>query len=262
MILALAILFLLAGSAVPVAAQVATQLVSSEDETFHLREVGAMIMLEDEQVKVAMVMPKEARPKAYQDVDIQQGDIVLYLNGKRIKAVEDFEAKYNELAVGDTARIGLRRKDERFIVSFLKADPKALPTPMLRKVMAGPDGKITEESGGQVRQIKLSDPNAKEVRPVPGLGVLIGNVDGKVKIVNKLPIRMKELENLDLQESDVLQILNGNKIDGVGQFLEIYEKIATGEKVELKFVRNEKMLTASFSKPKDEGRMIIRRQPE
>jgi S1-C subfamily serine protease len=256
----LPVFFLAIAFSLSVQAQTVTRWVTSEGETYDLREVGAFITLEGEQVKVAMVMPKEARPKAYREVDIQQGDMILYLNGKRIKTVKDFAEKYNELAIGDTMKIGVRRKDERFIVAFSKADPKELPAPVMRKVMVGPDGKIIQEetSGGQVRRMVIDDANGREITPVPGLGWLIGSMDGKVKIINKLPIPSKELENIDIQEGDVLQMLNGEKIAGVGRFVEMYDKIAVGAQIELKYARKEKVLTASFTKPQAQGNIMIR----
>lgn len=260
----LPVFFLTSACSFSVQAQTVTRWVTNEGETFNLREVGALIALEDEQVKVAMVMPKEARPKAYREVDIREGDIILYLNGKRIKAVKDVEEKYGELAVRDTVKIGVRRKDESFIVAFSKADPKDLPTPTMRKVMVGPEGKITQEetSGGQTRRMVIDDADAQQITPVPGLGWLIGSVDGNVKIINKLPIPIKELEKIDIQEGDILQMLNGEKIAGVGKFVEMYDKIAVGAQIDLKYARKEKILTASFTKPQAQGNIMIRTQQQ
>jgi S1-C subfamily serine protease len=128
--------------------------------------------------------------------------------------------------------------------------------------MVGPDGKVIREetSGGQVQRMVIDDANAQEITPVPGLGWLIGSVDGKVKIINKLLIPSKELESIDIQEGDVLQMLNGEKIAGVGRFVEMYDKIAVGAQIELKYERKEKVLTASFSKPQAQGSVIIRTQ--
>jgi S1-C subfamily serine protease len=66
------------------------------------------------------------------------------------------------------------------------------------------------------------------------------------------------LEGVDLQTGDVLQSLNGQKITGVSQFTESFEKLAVGVKVELQYLRSDKTLTAAFNKPQTSGRVMIR----
>ncbi len=230
-------------------------------EVFNLPEIGAVVAQEDDQIKILAALPEDRRVKAYTGVDLQEGDLILFFNGKRLKSVKEFEQNYTALAIGDTVQIGLRRKDDRLIAAFAKADPKSLPTPQMKKLMIGPDGRVTttDFSGGTGPSVtKTLDANASEITPVMAMGTVIGSVDGKVKILDKLPIAVKELENVDLQEGDALQSLNGQKITTAGQFNEDFEKLAVGAKVELQFLRHGKTMTISFSKPQAQGRVMIK----
>lgn len=234
----------------------------SAGEIFEFRELGAIVGQEAEQVKVMVAMPKDMRPKAYQSLDIAEGDLILFLNGKRIKAVKEFEQSYNALAIGDTIKLGLRRKEERMIVTLAKIDPQDLPQQVAHRVMVGEGGNITQEKstdGGKTFSMSLkSNSNASDITPIPGLGVILGSEDGKVKVINKLPIPIKELEGVDLQEGDVLQALNGGAIASVSAFNSAFEKIAIGAKVELQYLRKDKSMTASFNKPESKARMMMR----
>jgi len=96
-------------------------------EIFDIPELGALIIKGDDGLKVEHVMPAEARPKAYADVDIKSGDLVLLVNGKRVKTIKDVEKQYGAVAVGEEIKLGLQRGEETLISRFAKADPKDLP---------------------------------------------------------------------------------------------------------------------------------------
>ncbi len=231
-------------------------------EIFEFRELGAILGQEAEQVKVMVAMPKDMRPKAYQSIDLAEGDLILFLNGKRLKALKEFEQSYNALAIGDTIKLGMRRKEERMVATFTKVDPKDLPQQVAHRVMLGGDGKVTEEKstdGGKSFSFsKQIGGDAEDLTPVPALAVIIGSEGGKVKIVDKLPIPVKGLEDVDLQSGDILQTLNGNAIASVSAFNSAFEKIVVGAKVELQYLRKDKSMTASFNKPETKGQFMIK----
>ena len=258
---ALSIMFLLAALSFPTYGQQMKFLQAGE--IFELREIGGILEQEKDQVKVSAVMPKDRRTQAYREVDVQAGDLVLFFNGKRIKSIKDLEQSYSALTIGDTIQIGLQRQEARFIASLTKADPKSLPVLERRRIMVGPDGKVTTEqmSGGESqRVVKTLEPYASEITRVMALGVVVGNVGGVVQILDKLPVPVPA--GVDLQEGDVLQTLNHHKIAGVAQLKEVFEKIAVGAGVELQYLRKDKTMTASFQKPEAQGGMMIRTRTE
>lgn len=96
-------------------------------EIFDIPELGALVIKGDDGLKVEHVMPAEARPKAYADVDVKSNDLILLVNGKRVKTIKDIEKQYKGVAVGEEVKLGLQRGEETLISRFTKADPKDLP---------------------------------------------------------------------------------------------------------------------------------------
>lgn len=236
--------------------QVARRMLTIEGDAFRIPELSAIISEEEDKVKVVMAMPTEMRRKAYRNVDLQESDIVLYLNGKRIKAVKDFEETYESLAIGDTVQIGIRRDEDRFIVSFPKADPKDLPQMGVVRRGSGEEGGEAEGGRIVIRRGPGEAGEAENLTPVLSLGVLIGLADEAVKVVDVLPI--PDVENVGLQKGDVIKKLNGQEIEKVAQFEEQFEKIGVGEQVNLEFLRDGKEMKISFPKPESPGNVMIR----
>ncbi|MFQ5633391.1 MAG: hypothetical protein ACE5I1_31885, partial [bacterium] len=163
--------------AASISAQEMRSQASGQGEIFMIPELSALLREQGKVVKVEMAMPVDTRPTAYRKVDIKSGDIVLYLNGARIKRLKAFTSIYDSLQVGAPVEIGLKRDDVRFISSFKKADPKDLPQ---RKMMVmTSDGKeiSTEgvEGGGQrvVMRANSLETDMDELHPVMELGIIL-----------------------------------------------------------------------------------------
>ena len=92
----------LTGSVV-VAQQTITHTYTFDDpgEMMMINEFGGMIMLKDSAVTVEMIMPSDNRPDAYKDLDILQGDIIIMVNGSKIKSVEALQEAYDKTSAGD-----------------------------------------------------------------------------------------------------------------------------------------------------------------
>ncbi len=131
-------------------------------EIFMLPEVGAIIQLEDKKILVENVMPKDMRDKNYKNVDLQEKDEILMVNGKKIKTPKDCEDIYDKLKVGEEFKMGIGRNDKMFIVSFKKADPEKL-----------------KSGGGMV--VKMNDKD-EDIRVLPEFGIVLSGSKGKVTI--------------------------------------------------------------------------------
>ena len=123
-------------------------------EIYHLNEVGAVLLLKDDQVKVEFVMPADKRAKAYMDVDIQIADEILMVNGQKIKMPQDIEKIYQDLDTGEEFKIGIRRDGDLMIVSYKKADPADLPERKMMRMKVTDDGtgskkSIVDEEGNE-----------------------------------------------------------------------------------------------------------------
>ncbi len=228
-----------------------------DGESFMIPEVGALLLDEDGKVNVRFVMPEARRGEKYKNVDIKQDDIVLYLNGVRIKKVETFKAKYDSLKFGEEVQIGLRRDKNRFIASFMKADPKDLPETgmtMVRRGGAGEgetSGATTTSGGGERRMTMQGSPlmqEAEAIKPLVELALLIGKIEDQAVVVGKLPIP-GAFDKMEFEEEDVLASVNGDKVKSYDHFFELWEKIKLGDEVTLKVTRDKKDVSGKFAKP-------------
>lgn len=231
---------------------------SSEDkimgQPFNLGELGAVIVDNGREIKFLHVMPADNRPKAYKDVDVQAGDVILMCNGKRLKTLKELEEAYKATAVGAEFKMGVRRKEERFIVSFAKADPKDLPKMVMQMATTG--GQASGGSGVKMQRFTFGGPgqDAGDVAPLLGIGLIIGKKDNVFKIVGVMP----NAAAADLKQDDIVESFNGEKIKSTQQLSDMYEKLAVGDKIELQYKRGDKTMQASLTKKEAQGRMMIR----
>jgi PDZ domain-containing secreted protein len=251
-----AILMLLFASFLSVNAQVFTSRVDSSMEKivgqpFTLGEVGAVIVDNGKEIKVLHAMPVDMRPKAYKDIDIKDGDIVLMCNGKRLKTVKELEEAYNVTAVAADFKLGVKRGEERMIVAFAKADPKDLPKMQMN--ISTTDGAMP--GGGNVRRMVFGG-GGQDIAPLMGLGIIVGKKDDVFKIVG---VMQNTAKGADLKVDDIVESLNGVKITSSQQLSEMYEKIAVGAKLDIKYKRDGKSMQASLAKPEaPQGRVMMR----
>lgn len=240
------------------AAQVFVQKKGAGDgEFFFLNEAAAMLKDEEGTIKVDVVLPDEQRPKEYQDIDLKQGDEILMVNAKRVKSVNELEKMYDELEVGGEMKLGIRRGEEMFIVSFNKIDPEKLPKRkfMIRKGEPG-DMKPGEDKKIFSEQIKIENKHGK-IKPVLEIGLILKEVENKVKVDKVIADLAKKEANFDAKEGDIIFSLNGEKIQTIHQFSGIYDRIKTGQDVKLVILREQKEMEVSFKKPKEEKMMLI-----
>ena len=114
------------------------------DDAQFLPEIKGMVVFEDGKVVVDYAPEADQREKEYKDVDLQSGDEIQFVNGKRIKSLSDFKKNYGEIKVGDEVKLGFIRDNQRFIVSFKKAEETKSPQKIMKFSTTG-------ESGGKVK---------------------------------------------------------------------------------------------------------------
>jgi len=231
---------------------------TGEGDIFFLNELSAITADKEGTIVVEYAMPGDQRPEGYRDLDLKQGDEILMVNAKRVKKVKDLENIYNELEVGETVKLGIRRGEEMFILSYNKIDPEKLPKRRLMIRKAGP-GKASSSDDKQAstHQIKIENPDGK-VKLLMGTGLVAKETENQVKIDKIIPEMNEALGELDVKAGDVIVILNGNKIKSVGQFSQIYDKINVGDEVQLVTTRKNKKINVKFKKPEANGQVFIK----
>jgi len=124
-------------------------------EIMNLEELASIILQKDDKVQVEFVMPVDSRPKGYDKVDIQKGDIIFMANGKKVKKMKDLIDIYEKLKSGDKLKLALKRGDERRMISFSKVDPEKLPKRQMIQMSVDKDGKKKVIDSGDLDKKEL-----------------------------------------------------------------------------------------------------------
>ena len=208
-----------------------------EGDLFHIPEISAMISGAGGTMKVDHVLDPEMRPKGYEKTEVKEGDVILMVNGKRPDGLSGLKELYANAPVGSTMKIGIKRNDEMLIASFTKADPKDMPK----------------------MRIMISHGDGGDFLGIPQIGLRFTSKDGDVIVKEVLPNAGKALPDAHVKEGDIITKMNGLTITSFKRFESAYEKIPVGDRVELVAGRAGTSQTITFLKPKDDGRVIIRR---
>ncbi len=203
--------------------------VKLDGDVFLLKEFGGIITESDSAVKIEMVMPSGNRAEKYKEVDIQAGDIIKMINGKSLTSVKNLKEIYEELAIGDEIKLGLFRGKRMLIVQFEKADPKELPGQMMIMAKPGPDGDAATS---------LID-----------AGLILAEKNGKIIVEEIIDNMMAEFTGQTPQKGDVITGIQGTSLTSTEQLREIYNKIESGQTVELTMLRQGEEIAAGFPKP-------------
>ena len=93
----------------------------STDNAQMLPEIKGVVISENGKVIVGPIPSADQREKDYKELDLKTGDEIQFINGKRIKSIGDFKSNYSVINIGGEIKLGIKRGNERFIVSFKKS---------------------------------------------------------------------------------------------------------------------------------------------
>lgn len=96
----------------------------NRETSFVLFELMAVMSESDSVVSVSTIIPVERKSADSGEVDLQEGDVILMANGRRIAGVKDLHEIYDKLRTGEPFKLGVRRGEETFMRSVLKMDPE------------------------------------------------------------------------------------------------------------------------------------------
>jgi S1-C subfamily serine protease len=206
----------------------------------HVPELSAMIIEEGKELRVDHIMEPEMRMKGYEKTDLKEGDKILMANGKKVGSVKELKEIYSKVATGETVKFGVKREEGTLIASFVKADQKDLPKMKMMIAEGGGEGDV-------------------EILGIPQVGLIFSNKGNDVIVKAIMPDKSDAVKNADVKEGDIVSTLNTFAVKSFGDFQKRYKKIPAGDKVEVVLSRSGKTETITFTKPKDEGKVIIRR---
>jgi hypothetical protein len=109
-----------------------------------LPEIGAILSVEQGALVVKMVAPAERRPEKYRSVDIVEGDVIMMVNGKRVKSAPEFTKAIDAVPPGEELKLGLQRGKQMMIAGFVRARPEELPQRQMIIRKEGEDNDSTQ----------------------------------------------------------------------------------------------------------------------
>lgn len=211
-------------------------------EIFQLPELAAIVAADSGKVHFLAVMEGDHRPAAYADIDAEEQDEILMMNGQRIKSVENLKALYEALEIGAEVKLGLRREGQMFLIAFPKMDPKDVPRRVVRTV-------IGDEPGV-----------SEDIYPMPGLQILLRPSGDKILVEKLHGLKEAPPAGSDFQDGDILVKLEGKAVTGITDFRSQYESFPPGQKITVEVSRNGHPVTSSFAKPASSGRVMMMRK--
>lgn len=228
-------------------------------EPFLMAETGAMIIQENDLLKIEMVLPERARPEEYRHLDLKKGDEILMMNAKRIKSIDAMKELYEGVGVGAEVKMGIRRGEEMFIVRFNKMDPEKAPQRRMMIRRSDGSGTIssTSKHGAQVLQIGPEDGNVKILM---GSGLIVNEKDGVIRVHTVLPHADEIFGEGDVKAGDILKAYNDTPIKDLDAFAKEFESVAAGTKVTFTIQRENKEGLLIFEKADMSGRMMMRQE--
>ncbi|MCB0305281.1 MAG: PDZ domain-containing protein [Calditrichaeota bacterium] len=215
---------------------------SDDGEIFQLPELAAIVVADSGKVRFLAVMDSEHRPAAYADIDAQEQDEILMINGQRIKTVENLKSRYDALEIGAEIKLGLRRDGQMFLISFPKIDPEDAPRQVVRTVVGDGSG------------------NTDSIYPMPGLQILLRASEDKILVEKLHGLKEAPPAGTNFQDGDILRKLDGKAMASVNDFRTLYESYPPGQKVTIEVNRNGQPVTSSFAKPASPGRVMMMRK--
>ncbi len=211
---------------------------SADGPVMFLDELAIVLKEKNKTVTIDFAGPAASRKEEYRKLDLQKGDKILMVNGKKLSSVDDAKKIYENMKTGEIFKMGLSRDNQMMMASFKKGD-------------------VERSHGGKQITTKLTgDP--KNMLPVMELGFILQQKSEKLVVTNILPVAPKFIINSGVKEGDEVIKINGNTVYSIERFKLQYSKIKTEDDFEIIFKQKGKELKAAGKKPEQKGKMIIK----
>ncbi len=199
-----------------------------------LQEFQAMLIFENDEISVRMRMgPGDAQEGVDQ---LEQGDVILMMNGKRATNIETLRSIYDAVESDQEIKIGVRRGNERFILEAIKGD-------------------VPE--GGPRMMMTFDTDDGPPPAIVPELGALLADRDGAVVLERVIPpMQPEELKAYEI-EGYTIKELNGEKPENAAQVRETLESMEIGAEISITLEKDGDEKRIVFMKKESSGSFSI-----
>jgi len=228
-----------------------------EGDAFMIKEIGATLIEADGKLEVAFVLPGESRLEAYKSVDIEQKDVILMVNGKKVVSAANIREVFDGIKPGDEIKIGLKRGKNMMIVSFERADPESLPKLRTMTFETSEESAEGDHVPGEVTIMRADGPPGEDLAMLEGSGLIAKEKDGVVVVAMVMPHAKKLFDSVEAKEGDRILSIQGKKVLGVAALLEIYTKLEPGSEITLLLERSDEKFSVTFEKAKPQNKIMM-----
>lgn len=194
-----------------------------------LREFSAMLVQAEDQIQVEMKLGSQPGSTSANSDELQRGDLILMMNGQRVKDVPGMREIYEGLSDGEEIKIGVRRGDERFIVSGKKGD--------------------FPESGGQQMVMSFESDSDSPPVVIGELGILLSTTDEGVVVQALIePLLPADFASHDLEGAKILSI-NDEEFETAEAVRDFLSVLAVGDELSLLFEKDGDEIAITLEKP-------------
>jgi len=233
------------------------------DGTAMIGELGALIFEDDSTLTVEHIMEADKRPIAYKSVDLQKGDIIMMVNGKRTHTADDFSMVLDSVKAGEDIKLGIRRDKAMKIVSFKRAAPEDMPQIKMDTQALGDDGAPAEGDGQKTRMVMRSEGGAGssgQLAVLMDCGLVFKEDGDAVTVAATMPHTKKALAGTEVSEGDRILKLQDKSVTGASMLQDAYDKIDVGTSVSLVLSHDGKEFTVTFDKTNPPENIMIQKK--
>jgi PDZ domain-containing secreted protein len=204
--------------------------------------LGAVVAEDSGQVKVIIVPAAGQRSEAYKNVDLEEGDFIIMCNGKRVSSVAEFQKRMDSVAVGGDVRLGIQRKADRRIATFVKADEAAGGGAQMMVMQTF--GDQSPDSGGAAGMTAVdggavgiySDGNSSPAVAVAAeAGLLLGEADSGLYVMQLVPTAANPSGSKPVEGGYLVVAVQDKSVRTVAEFKTLYDAAKPGDKLKLSF---------------------------
>ena len=217
-------------------AQVQQTMTLDAETSLMLPELDALLVENDGEVKVMLRLGN--KPSKSTGDHLEKGDLILMINGVRVKELANLKEVYGALEKGKEIKMGVRRGESRFIVSAIKGD------------------KSESKSGGtKSMSMSFQTDGDEKVTFITELGLLLTDVEKLVKVDGFIDrLAPEELKAKNLEDWSLIKI-NEKKPATGAEAKALIDAVKAGEDLELTFEKDGEEESIILKKPEANNRI-------
>lgn len=212
-----------------------------------LPEFEALIVEKDGEVKVMLRFGNE--PSKSTGDHLEKGDLILMINGVRVKELANLKEVYGALEKGEQIKMGVRRGESRFIVSAIKGDKSESKSGAIKSIS------MSKSGGTKSMSMSFQTDGDERVTFITELGLLLTDVEKLVKVDGFIDrLAPEELKAKNLEDWSLIKI-NEKKPATGAEAKALIDAVKAGEDLELTFEKDGEEETIILKKPEANNRI-------